>query len=344
VDGESSSFFGFGGLIADLQWQITNRGSRRLGSRSTSLRRVETRISCPPRTAALLGQNSSDAENLRAAERELGVVPALGSLKTEEKPQVLRDAEEYSAIDLLVELFLTKPPGENTLLPQELQLLQSQKLQIQVSDRYEFKPNSMFLLVTNRGTERPSVNAWKKFIEDELRSTADIWNVSLYGGLCKSTGDQVQSILSDYSGKSVVAFRNPFTFFDQGQRDVLDFCDSYDVARQSLYEATFTFTVDIPRLKSPKIQVWLQQVVCSPHLSYDKFSHAPTANTKESSKELLECLKMKVARGNSQAVNSIPEWYSVRVDEPTLVSEKPPEGCSEGRSTVRQAALHGNAS
>ncbi len=131
---KNPTFLDSGGSLTELHRQILGRRTRPLESENTGLYHVGTLISYPPRSAAFLSRLSSDTGGCKQRNEKLRLPPALGLMAAGENLQLIRDIEEYSFIDIMVEPFLSQTPNEDNLLPQGFQLLQILKLQTKISE------------------------------------------------------------------------------------------------------------------------------------------------------------------------------------------------------------------
>lgn len=156
--------------------------------------------------------------------QEIRLLHSKRSTTLSEQLEILEEAEEYSKIEVAIELRtipISSEVSQNSRGDRRV-LIQSQKKTIQVSNRYRFNPNSQILLITSYGVPKRTVDAWTGFIRRRLRTSPDIWNVSQYGGF--DIQGTLESVLSKYAGKTVVALdHDAFKFCDRHTRSILDF-------------------------------------------------------------------------------------------------------------------------
>lgn len=135
-----------------------------------------------------------------------------------------KNTPEYSTVDFLIELLLTPASvGQSRKSPDPI-TLQRHRLSMQVSKTWQYNASSEFLLLTSKSTTKDTINSWSQFIRKHLHRSVDVWNVSLYGGV--EAEATYQSVLDSYVGKTVLALDDDlFSYFDRGQRGILDFID-----------------------------------------------------------------------------------------------------------------------
>jgi hypothetical protein len=183
-------------------------------------------VSFTSEASALLGPQllSVPGPNSAHHNQEIRLLHSKRSTILSEQLEILEEAEEYSKIEIAVELRTTPVSSE---VSQNGRggghvLIQSQKKTVQVSNRYRFNPNSQILLITSYGVPKWTVDAWTGFIRRRLRTSPDIRNVSQYGGF--DIQGTLESVLSKYAGKTVVALdHDAFKFCDKHTRTILNF-------------------------------------------------------------------------------------------------------------------------
>ena len=137
---------------------------------------------------------------------------------------VPKNLPEYSTVDFVIELLLTPASVEQSRNLPDLITLQIYRRRMQVSKTWQYNPSSEFLLLTNKSTTKDTIISWSQFIRKHLHKFFDVWNVSLYGGFEPEATHK--SVLDSYVGKTVLALDDDlFSYFDQGQRNILDFID-----------------------------------------------------------------------------------------------------------------------
>jgi hypothetical protein len=131
-----------------------------------------------------------------------------------------------------LELYLSDPHR-----PEEMRQIVVYDLDIQISEPYEYRENSQFLLVINARTKNEAILAMKKLILSELYLGVDIFNISLAGTFAdEETG---RSILSKYIGKSIVICGNRVRFFGSAKRYNWDLINPQDVLFLSMNQTGF---------------------------------------------------------------------------------------------------------
>jgi hypothetical protein len=225
-----------------------------------------------------------------------------------ERLHVLDTAKAYSKVKFSIVLFMTPFVSEvdpQATRPAQLQI-QSRDLEIQVSDRYEYNPNSDFLLLTSWGTKPEVFDAWKDFTHDSLHTTADVWNVSQRGGLIKAeTGT---AILLDYPTKAIIALNDSFPFADRGKRNVIDFVDAVEVPALALKNSSFAFfqPPNDPRAStmfSRLTEIAYSRLIDPPDVSYHCVGFEELA------------IQIKGQRGIRSGYDKSPKRYSISYPE-----------------------------
>lgn len=161
-----------------------------------------------------LGTNLSVPINLLTAHRSTSVEIVVKMLPT---------AIPYMKTKARVALHFT-PPDHS-----EPASIQDYDLPIQVSNTFNYNPESKVILVTNYGTSSDEVESWHSLVCDGLGLKMDIWNVSLNGHL-ETIGNTRQSLFQLYKGKTVIMLGNQFPYFERGQRTAMDLIDQKDFA------------------------------------------------------------------------------------------------------------------
>lgn len=206
--------------------QVLNISSKDLGNNSQSQRNIVTKISCPSTDPAILGDTMSagPGSEQTCRRQEIDLLQRDMSSLVSESLHIPKNKPEYSTIDILIELLLTPASVEQSRKSLDLIILQKYRLSIQVSKTWQYNSSSDFLLLTSKSTTKDTVNSWSQFIQKHSHISVDVWNVSLYGGLeAEATR---KSVLDSYVGKTIQALEDDiFSYFDQGQRSILDFID-----------------------------------------------------------------------------------------------------------------------
>lgn len=214
------------GSSTSLQCVVLNISSKDLGNNSQSQRNIVTKISCPSTDPAILGDTMSagPGSEQTCRRQEIDLLQRDMSSLVSESLHIPKNKPEYSTIDILIELLLTPASVEQSRKSLDLITLQKYRLSIQVSKTWQYNSSSDFLLLTSKSTTKDTVNSWSQFIQKHSHISVDVWNVSLYGGLeAEATR---KSVLDSYVGKTIQALEDDiFSYFDQGQRSILDFID-----------------------------------------------------------------------------------------------------------------------
>lgn len=210
--------------LTDLQ--VMNISSKDIGIHSRSQRMVVTQISCPRTAPVVLGdtlsKGSQSDENYRR--QEVDLLQKNMSSPVSEGLLVPKNTPEYSTVDFLIELLLTPWPVGQSRNPADLITLQTYRLNMQVSKTWQYNSGSEFLLLTSKSTSKDTIISWSQFIQKHLHKSVDVWNVSLYGGFEAEATHK--SVLDSYVGKTILALDDDlFSYFDRGQRSILDFID-----------------------------------------------------------------------------------------------------------------------
>lgn len=174
--------------------------------------------------------NNFEAENVLqfASKSSLDVHQIVGVSAT---------AEHNARAMIRINLFISYP--EDGLVDEEalpLQLIHQVDFTVKISSAYEYHNDAAFVVVTNSDAPNDNVQALRHFIEDELKSKMDLWNLGLYGGLqhpCEESETTTRTVLSSYSGKSIIFLGNQFNYFGHGSRNALQLCDIMPLAQAS---------------------------------------------------------------------------------------------------------------
>ena len=146
-------------------------------------------------------------------------------------------AEHNAHAMIRINLFISYP--EDGLVDEEalpLQLIHQLDLTVKISSPYEYHNDAAFVVVTNSDALNDNVQALRHFIEDELKSKMDLWNLGLYGGLQHphvESETAARTVLSSYRGKSIIFLGNQFNYFGHGNRNALQLCDIMPLAQAS---------------------------------------------------------------------------------------------------------------
>lgn len=203
-----------------------NISSKDIGVNSRSQRTVVTKISCPQTAPVILGDALSDGSpsDQNCRRQKIDLLKRDMSSPVSESLLVPKNTPEYSTVDFLIELMLTPASVGQPRDSPDLVTLQTYRLSIQVSKTWQYSSSSEFLLLTSKSTTKDTIISWSQFIQKHLHKSVDVWNVSLYGGV-EAEATQ-KSVLDSYVGKTVLALDDDlFSYFDRGQRSILDFID-----------------------------------------------------------------------------------------------------------------------
>jgi len=206
-----------------------NISSKDLGVNSQSQRTVVTKISCPTSAPVILGDTLSAGpqSDQTCRSREIDFLQRDMSSPVSEGLLVPKNTPEYSTVDFLIELLLTPASVEQSRNLPDLITVQTYRLSMQVSKTWQYNSSSEFLLLTSKSTTKDTIISWSQFIRKHLHKSVDVWNVSLYGGFEAEATHK--SVLDSYVGKTVLALDDDlFSYFDRGQRSILDFIDSHE--------------------------------------------------------------------------------------------------------------------
>jgi hypothetical protein len=174
--------------------------------------------------------NNFEAENVSR-------VAPKSSLDIHQIVGVSATAELNARAMIRINLFVSYPEDgsvDEGALP--LQLIHQVDFTVKISSAYEYRNDAAFVVVTNSDTPNDNVQALRHFIEDELKSKMDLWNLGLYGGLqypYEEGETTPRTVLSSYSGKSIIFLGNQFNYFGHGSRNALQLCDVKPLAQAS---------------------------------------------------------------------------------------------------------------
>lgn len=154
-------------------------------------------------------------------------------------------ADQYSNAALRLELLLSEPGDKETRFStldcphRPLRSIMHYPIEVQISARYSYNPDSKFLLVVNADTKPEVIQQTFKFIGGDLEMSMDVWNLSVYGNFINPlTGT---CVLFEYVGKSVIVFANPFEYFGQGVRSAFGLLDPFTISYLAAAETQFLF-------------------------------------------------------------------------------------------------------
>lgn len=175
----------------------------------------------------LAGRNFSvrDIDNCRS-NQEFGI----------SKSFTVADATEvFSTGSMRLELHLSDPHR-----PEKLREIVNYEVDIQISEGYEYRENSQFLLVVNAHTEGEAILEMKRLIVSGLHLGVDIFNLSLTGTLANDETEK--SVLLNYKGKSIIITGDAFRYFGpETTRYNWDLIDPQDVLLLSMNHTGFLF-------------------------------------------------------------------------------------------------------
>jgi hypothetical protein len=138
----------------------------------------------------------------------------------------------YSEAHLKLELLLSEPSSDasqhcqlKTDHPEypHLRSIAWYGMRLQVAGTYSYSRDASFLLVVNAYTVNTVIHQTISFIEDALKLSLDIFNVSVNGSLISP--DTGHHVIEDYEGKSVLLFTNDFPYFGKGTRNIFGLLD-----------------------------------------------------------------------------------------------------------------------
>lgn len=154
-------------------------------------------------------------------------------------------ADQYSTGALNLELLLSEPGDKehrfSTLESphRPLRSIMHYPIEVQISARYSYNPDSSFLLVVNAETKPEVIHQTTKLIGGDLELGMDVWNLSVYGNFINPlTG---KCVLFEYVGKSVIIFANPFEYFGKGVRSAFGLLDPFTISYLAAAETQFLF-------------------------------------------------------------------------------------------------------
>ncbi|KAL9612033.1 MAG: hypothetical protein Q9167_003359 [Letrouitia subvulpina] len=216
------------GSTSRSTYEVYNKGSRALGSSTTSQRIVEVNIAIPEDTGALNSTEDTWASDVGVDIKEIRAESAT------ELQQVIRissDSPNDQQMVIRVDLYISVPLDQvaDDEVQRDMQLVHQNDVHCQISSRHVFNPKSRFLLVTNSQVEQKGTQALLRFINNDLGVDADLWNVSLYGGLQyrpEASRGTSENVIRTYQGKSIIFLDNEFGFFGSGARTLAGLCDT----------------------------------------------------------------------------------------------------------------------
>jgi hypothetical protein len=225
--------------------QVHNISNKPYGSASELRRETKTKLIDRGRQFVL----DSAAEGANFMEDALeNVIPSAGNTLSESL-EVARETRIFSTGNLILELYLSDPHSG------ELRKIMHHNFTIQISEAYEFKPNSQFLLIINASTNDDAVIRMKNFIKSELQLGVDVYNVSLKGTLIDE--ESRKSVMLKYRRKSIIISGNSFTFFSKHTRYNWELMDPHDVLSLSMDDTSFLFCSVLSSRATDSLKQWL---------------------------------------------------------------------------------------
>ena len=207
--------------------KVYNKGFRALGSSTTSQRVVEVSIAIPEDCGVLNSVEETWASEVSTDIEEVG---AKSTTILQQAVRVAPDAPNDRHMVLRVDLYISVPHDQvDDGAERDMQLVHQNDVHCQISSRHVFNPRSRFLLVTNSQVEQKRTQGLLGFINNDLGMDADLWNVSLYGGLQyrpEANEGTAENVIRTYQGKSVIFLDNQFGFFGSGARTATGLCDT----------------------------------------------------------------------------------------------------------------------
>jgi hypothetical protein len=160
-------------------WNVANLATHNMGKRSQCGRRVITEVSCRPGEPVVLGDEqliNIPSPGSESSQLELDNIQTGERIVIGKQVKILDEAEDYSKIEFTVELRATPVQSAHagSATTAEFVTMQQHIFSLQVSRRYQYNPESQFLLVTSFDTDGDAVRAWQSFIHDELKATSEV--------------------------------------------------------------------------------------------------------------------------------------------------------------------------
>jgi hypothetical protein len=135
---------------------------------------------------------------------------------------VADETKSFTTGSWRLELILSDPHRH-----QKLRSIVYYDLDIQISDPYEYRDKSQFLLVVNASTKNEGILEMRRFIRSELHLSLDIFNISLAGTFIDE--ESHRSILHNYIGKSIIICGSRVQFFGHTERYNWQLIDPHDM-------------------------------------------------------------------------------------------------------------------
>ncbi|KAF1848784.1 uncharacterized protein K460DRAFT_428134 [Cucurbitaria berberidis CBS 394.84] len=305
------------GAVSVVHCEIQNSGHRPLGELDHlgQQRVVEIRTTIP----LSFGRLIHDSEHQEVIRRLPSIRPR-DAVSMEQQFYVLSTAQCHRKFWVTFEIYIESPLQDPTSDMLETVLVESQTIQIQVSNAYNPTPNAKMLLIMNPNTTKKQSRAIQLFVTGQLMMEVDICNVHENGGLLslpKDDSEELCPITTAYHGKTVIVLDNEFSYFDAGIRTTSHLWDPQwlsDVATNG-NSSLFIGSKDdgalrrIIRSSVFPVTVELDDVV----------KEVPRARTFASSHEFVDFIKQETQFGNAKVhISAISmkrsKWYRMGLD------------------------------
>ncbi|MBM4088461.1 MAG: hypothetical protein FJ276_03390 [Planctomycetes bacterium] len=224
------------GSAALLEIQVSNRSAADLGSGCSSGRFLGVRVELRDRDMAghvmLLDLAGRHVPWDLGYEQELPVLKSGETAVITTIVGVLPGAPSYRKAELAVTLQL----GERES-PAQRRDRHRRNFPLRVADAYVFDAAADVLLITNHGTTKEELAAWKT-TADHLGQRMNVWDISLNDSLTLSDSlAHGQNLLRDFHGRTIVLCNAPFAtplgtrYGDQfvTQMDLIKAAESHDI-------------------------------------------------------------------------------------------------------------------
>ncbi|KAK8081072.1 hypothetical protein PG997_008890 [Apiospora hydei] len=188
---------------------------------------------------------------------QIDEIPPLSSMTIDQEFTVDDMVEDFTNVYLSVQLHLSDPQTRSTM-----RTVQEHHMPVQISCPYQRTDNSEYLLVVNSRTPNYAIRQSLGFLRHRLHMGVDVFNLSVYGSYIVRGSDE--SVLSQYSGKSIILFGNAYEHPGAGCMRPWDLLDPW-AATALLKSGTTLHFANVLKADLPDLQSWTEGVVFPAH-------------------------------------------------------------------------------
>jgi hypothetical protein len=160
--------------------------------------------------------------------------------------RIKKDAAPHENLQISFQLFISQPGRQDiadVTRVDQLQLIESHKVKIQIARGHIPSTEDNVLLVTTPVVKKAQLDAIVRWLEDDLGLKTNVWNLGIYGGLLfedPAEEGTLRSVLPAYAGKLVIFLGDHFELAGQ-TASILQVCDGDVLQEASDGGAAFVF-------------------------------------------------------------------------------------------------------